>query len=113
MIEPGLFRDSSCFPIPGSERFLRVSGVRKTVLNRNFGSIHGLKMAFAYRTAPHQHGLVVQGAGTVVSGARPGLAVVVGRGVRTAQETCRDADRRTTASALGHDWYLFKRPYGH
>lgn len=97
----------------GEETFLHLKGQNQTRLERNFGPIQGLHMAFAYRTAAHQHGLVVQGSGTVVRATRPAVSEVLGRGLKLAQETCNDADHQTTAKDLGFDAFLFKRPYGH
>lgn len=97
----------------GEETFLRLTGKNQTRLERNFGPIQGLHMAFAYRTAAHQHGLVVQGSGTVVRATRPAMSEVIGRGLKLAQETCNDADHQTSAKDLGFDAFLFKRPYGH
>ena len=93
--------------------FLRVAGKRQISLERNFGDIKGLRMALAYRTAPDVAGLVVQGSGTIVRACRPGLVEVLGRGLKVAQETCQDADGQSSASDLGMDAFLFKRPYGH
>jgi hypothetical protein len=97
----------------GTSSFLRCKGRRKINLQRNFGDIHGLRMALAYRTAPHQHGLVIHGQGTVVRAARPGCVEVLGRGLKVARRTCRDADGASRAVSLGFDAFLFKRPYGH
>lgn len=93
--------------------FLRCKGKRKITLQRNFGAIQGLHMAIAYRTAPHQQGLVIHGAGTETRAARPGLVQVLGRGLAVARTTCQDADGKSRAYDLGFDAFRFKRPYGH
>ena len=97
----------------GAKRFLRVEGKRQVTLERNFGDIRGLQMACAYRTSPNQVGLVIHGNGTVVRACRPGRVEVLGRGLKVAQETCRDADGASRAFDLGLDAYRFLRPYGH
>lgn len=91
---------------------LRLAG-KATTLERNPGNISGLKMALAYRTPGDVTGLVVQGGGTIVRACRPGLVEVLGRGLKVAQQTCRDADGQSSAADLGCDAFLFKRPYGH
>lgn len=95
------------------ETFLRATGQRTVTLERNFGPIQGLRMAFAYRTSPGVHGMVVRGSGTVVRVCCAGLIEVVGRGLKAAETTCHDADRQSRAFDLGRDAFLFKRPYGH
>ena len=97
----------------GATRFLRVEGKRQATLERNFGDIRGLQMACAYRTSPNQVGLVIHGNGTVVRACRPGKVEVLGRGLKVAQTTCRDADGASRAFGLGLDAYRFLRPYGH
>jgi len=90
-----------------------ISNGPSTTLERNFGDIAGLKMAFAYRTPADVHGLTVQGAGTIARATRPGMSEVYGHGLKVAQVTCNDADGQTRALDLGRDAFKFRRPYGH
>ncbi|HYF48632.1 MAG TPA: hypothetical protein VEJ63_04470 [Planctomycetota bacterium] len=90
-----------------------VSEESSVTLEKNFGDIKGLKMAFAYRTPADVHGLTVQGSGTVVRATRPGMSEVYGHALKVAQETCNDADGQTKAWDLGRDAFKFRRPYGH
>lgn len=90
-----------------------VSEGPSVTLERNFGDISGLRMAFAYRTPADVHGLTVQGSGTIARTTRPGMTEVFGHGLKVAQETCNDADHKTMAWDLGRDAFKFRRPYGH
>lgn len=98
---------------PASEGFLRVSNARSLAWERSFAAPQGIRIAFAYRTAPGQHGLAVHGSGSVVRACRPGLIEVFGRGLKAAQSTCQDADGQSRSFDLGFDAFRFKRPYGH
>ncbi|MBE7466439.1 MAG: hypothetical protein HS116_23460 [Planctomycetes bacterium] len=98
---------------PASGGFLRVSNARSVAWERSFAAPQGVQIAFAYRTAPGQHGLVVHGSGSVVRACRPGLVEVFGRGLKVAQSTCQDADGQSRSFDLGFDAFRFKRPYGH
>jgi hypothetical protein len=97
----------------GTVTFLRAEKLRKITLDRHFANIRGLNMAIKYRTAPHQHGLVIHGSGTEVRAGRPGAVHVYGRGLEMAKKTCRDADRASKAVSYGLDAFYFLRPYGH
>ncbi|MFC1583008.1 hypothetical protein ACFL4W_05675, partial [Planctomycetota bacterium] len=97
----------------GEETVLKLTDKRQVMFGRMLGKVEGQQMAFAYRCNADQHGVVVQGKGTAESGARPGMATVVGRGLQVAKTTCQDADQQSRADGLGMDAFLFKRPYGH
>ena len=101
----------------GSERFLRVKNQRQTRLERDIGALAGAWMAFGYRTAPHQHGLVVQGSGSVVRATRPGRVEVLGRGLKAAQNRTPNAvigagtgDDGDGSQALASSHGSFRRP---